>query len=90
MLEQDSENDCRRGYVGRLVYKVRVLIRRLGPRRAREGCGETRTEFGKIYKLGGLFTNMHGDRISRGPHYRCGSGQHACDRFRTSDESLTK
>jgi hypothetical protein len=24
-LEQDSENDCRRGYVGRWVYKVRVL-----------------------------------------------------------------
>jgi hypothetical protein len=38
----------------------------------------------------GLFTNIHGDHISRGPHYPCGSGHHACDQFRTSDESLVK
>jgi hypothetical protein len=38
----------------------------------------------------GLFTNIHGDHISCGPHYPCGSGQHACDQFRTSDESHRK
>jgi hypothetical protein len=38
----------------------------------------------------GLFTNIHGDHIFCGPHYPCGSGQHMCDRFRTSDESVAK
>jgi hypothetical protein len=35
-LEEDNENDCRRGYVGRWFYNVCVL----GPHRAREGWGE--------------------------------------------------
>jgi hypothetical protein len=46
-LVQDSENDCRHGYVGRWVYKVRVL----GPHHAREGWGEKQ---GPIF---GTYTN---------------------------------
>jgi hypothetical protein len=45
----DSENDCHHGYVGRYVYKVRVL----GSRRAREGWGEKQgPSFGRYKNWG--------------------------------------
>jgi hypothetical protein len=54
-LEQDSENDYHRGYVGRCVYKVRVL----DPRRAREGWGEKQgPSFGRYTNWGAIYSQI--------------------------------